>query len=114
MVLSNLKPNGDFSGIYQNLVSHAGESKQKAEARNLLNNYGKIRQAEKEGQFRFFDQTEWMTCLDSIDGLHTGVYPTFANQAYLIVLEKPRSLPSQLASRSAGSRFPLPTSQECY
>ena len=105
MVLSNLKPNGDFSGIYQNLVSHAGESKQKAEARNLLNNYGKIRQAEKEGQFRFFDQTEWMTCLDSIDGLHTGVYPTFANQAYLIVLEKPAASPhsSLLAQREAVS-----------
>ena len=93
MVLSNLKPNGDFSGIYQNLVSHAGESNQKVEARNLLNNYGKIRQAEKEGQFRFFDQSEWMKCLDSIGGLYTGVYPTFANQAYLIVLEKPAASP---------------------
>ncbi len=93
MVISNLKPNGDFSGIYQNLVRHAGASNQKVEARNLLNNYGKIRQAEKEGQFRFFDQAEWMTCLDSIDGLHTGVYPTFANQAYLIVLEKPAASP---------------------
>ncbi len=93
LVLTNLKPNGDFSGIYQNLVSHAGETDQKVEARNLLNNYGKIRQAEKEGQFRFFDQAEWMTCLDSIDGLYTGVYPTFANQAYLIVLEKPSASP---------------------
>ncbi len=93
MVLSNLKPNGDFSEIYQNLVSHAGESNQKVEARNLLNNYGKIRQAEKEGQFRFFDQTEWMKCLNSINGLYTGVYPTFANQAYLIVVEKPAASP---------------------
>ncbi len=103
LVLSNLKPNGDFSGIYQNLVSHAGESKQKAEARNLLNNYGKIRQAEKEGQFRFFDQAEWMTCLDTLDGRHTGVYPTFANQAYLIVLEKPVYAPqsSLLAQQEA-------------
>ena len=25
MVISNLKPNGDFSGIYQNLVRHAGQ-----------------------------------------------------------------------------------------
>ena len=93
LVLSNLKPNGDFSGIYQNLVNRANESRQKVEARNLLNNYGKIRQAEKEGQFRFFDETEWKTCLDSIDGVYTGVYPTFANQAYLIVLEKPAVSP---------------------
>jgi hypothetical protein len=93
MVISNLKPNGDFSGIYQNLVSHAGQMDQKVEARELLNNYGKIRQAEKEGQFRFFDQTEWMNILDSLDGVHTAVYPTFANQAYLVVLEKPAAPP---------------------
>jgi ubiquinone/menaquinone biosynthesis C-methylase UbiE len=88
MVISNLKPNGDFSGIYHNLVSHAGQRNQKTEARELLNNYGKIRQAEKEGQFRFFDHTEWRTTLDTLDCVHAGVYPTFANQAYLIVLEK--------------------------
>ena len=93
MVISNLKPNGDFSGIYQNLVSHAGQMDQKVEARELLNNYGKIRQAEKEGQFRFFDQTEWMNILDSLNGVYTAVYPTFANQAYLIVLEKPAASP---------------------
>jgi ubiquinone/menaquinone biosynthesis C-methylase UbiE len=96
MVISNLKPNGDFSGIYQNLVSHAGQMDQKVEARELLNNYGKIRQAEKEGQFRFFDQTEWMNILHSLDGVHTAVYPTFANQAYLVVLEKPAA-PSELS-----------------
>ncbi|MDH5564238.1 MAG: methyltransferase domain-containing protein [Nitrospirota bacterium] len=92
MVISNLKPNGDFSGIYQNLVNQAGQPEQKAEARELLHNYGKIRQAEKEGQFRFFDQTEWMKALDSLDCVHAGVYPTFANQALLIVLEKPAVL----------------------
>ncbi len=89
MVLSNLKPNGDFSGIYQNLINQAKEHAQKAEARELLNNYGKIRQAEKEGQFRFFDQTEWEKALDSLGCVHAGVYPAFANQAYVIILEKP-------------------------
>jgi hypothetical protein len=58
MVLSNLKPNGDFSGIYQNLVESAGQPEQREEARRLLHNYGKIRQAEKEDQFRFFDKSE--------------------------------------------------------
>ncbi len=89
MVISNLKPNGDFSEIYQNLMTQAGEQEEKAEARGLLNNYGKIRQAEKEGQFRFFDQMEWRKALDSLECVYTGVYPTFANQAFLIVLEKP-------------------------
>ncbi len=88
MVLSNLKPNGDFSGIYHNLINEAGRYNQKTEARELLNNYGKIRQAEKEGQFRFFDQTEWRTTLDVLNCVSAKVYPTFANQAYLIVLEK--------------------------
>lgn len=91
MVLSNLKPNGDFSGIYQKLVNQAGQKDQKTEARELLNNYGKIRQAEKEGQFRFFDHTEWMKTLEPLNCIYAGVYPTFANQAYLIVLEKPAS-----------------------
>ena len=106
MVLSNLKPNGDFSGIYQNLVNHTSESKQKIEARNLLHNYGKIRQAEKEGQFRFFDKSEWMQCLDSIGARYTAVYPTFANQAYLIILEKPVASPhvSLLPQREAISQ----------
>jgi ubiquinone/menaquinone biosynthesis C-methylase UbiE len=91
MVLSNLKPNGDFSGIYQKLVNQTGQKDQKTEARELLNNYGKIRQAEKEGQFRFFDHTEWMKTLELLNCIYAGVYPTFANQAYLIVLEKPAS-----------------------
>ena len=107
MVISNLKPNGDFSGIYQNLVIHAGHMDQKVEARELLSNYGKIRQAEKEGQFRFFDRTEWMNILNSLNGVYTGIYPTFANQAYLIVLEKPATSPeiSLFPLQEAGSHF---------
>jgi len=97
MVISNLKPNGDFSEIYHNLVSQIGQHHQKIEARELLNNYGKIRQAEKEGKFHFFDHTEWRTALDRLDCLYARVYPTFANQAYLIVLEKPEvSTPTTL------------------
>ena len=99
MVLSNLKPNGDFSGIYHNLVNQVGQRDQKTEARELLNNYGKIRQAEKEGQFRFFDHTEWRKALDLLNCVYAGVYPGFANQAYLIVLEKPES--STHGSRSS-------------
>ena len=107
MVISNLKPNGDFSGIYQNLLRQAGRIDQKVEARELLNNYGKIRQAEKEGQFRFFDQAEWMNILDSLNGVYAGVYPTFANQAYLIVVEKPATSSeiSPIPLQKAGSHL---------
>ena len=65
MVLSNLKPNGDFSGIYQSLVSRAEQPHHRAEARELLNNYGKIRQAEKERQLQI--------CLDEIQGMLTAL-----------------------------------------
>ena len=34
-----------------------------------------------------------MNILDLLDGVYTAVYPTFANQAYLIVLEKPAAPP---------------------
>jgi len=109
MVLSNLKPNGDFSGIYQNLVECAGELEQREEARQLLNNYGKIRQAEKEGQFRFFDETEWNAILHSLGCLLAGVYPTFENQAYLIVLEKPY-VPTTISQEAVLKVLPSPKS----
>jgi len=89
MVISNLKPNGDFSGIYQSLVRSAELPQQREEARDLLNNYGKIRQAEKEGQFCFFDRTEWEAIVATLGCTHAKVYPAFTGQAYLIVLEKP-------------------------
>ncbi|WP_342346662.1 alpha/beta hydrolase, partial [uncultured Nitrospira sp.] len=89
MIISNLKPNGDFSGIYQGLVSNAALPQQRDEARNLLNNYGKIRQAEKEGQFCFFDQTQWESIIVTLGRTNARIFPTFAGQAYLIVLDKP-------------------------
>lgn len=89
MVISNLKPNGDFSGIYQSLVSHAALPQQREEARDLLNNYGKIRQAEKEGQFYFFDRTQWESMVATLGCTNAGVYATFAGQAYLVALDKP-------------------------
>ena len=89
MVISNLKPNGDFSGIYQSLVSSAALPQQREEARVLLSNYGKIRQAEREGQFCFFDRTQWESIGTALGCMNVKVYPTFAGQAFLIVLEKP-------------------------
>ncbi|GJL68081.1 MAG: hypothetical protein NPIRA06_07160 [Nitrospirales bacterium] len=89
MVISNLKPNGDFSGIYQSLVSNAALPQQREEARDLLNNYGKIRQAEKEGQFCFFDRTRWERIIKTLGRANAGIFSTFAGQAYLIVLDKP-------------------------
>ena len=113
MVISNLKPDGDFSEIYQNLVNQAHHADQRNDARELLNNYGKIRQAEKEGQFRFFGPTEWEKALDLLNCVHAGVYPTFGNQAYLIVLEKP-ALPSREAlvpyRETASIQYPITNS----
>ncbi|WNM63219.1 methyltransferase domain-containing protein [Candidatus Nitrospira neomarina] len=89
IVISNLKPNGDFSGIYQSLVSSAALPQQREEARDLLNNYGKIRQAEKEGQFCFYDQTQWESIVATLGCTNAGIFSTFAGQAYLVVLDKP-------------------------
>lgn len=89
MVISNLKPDGDFSGIYQRLVTHAQDSQTREQARELLNNYGKIRQAEKEGQFRFHSREQWQRILDTLGQREAQIFPAFSNQAYLIVIEKP-------------------------
>ena len=93
MVISNLKPHGDFSGIYQSLVRNAALPQQRKEARDLLSNYGKIRQAEREGQFCFFDRTQWESNVTALGCINAKVYPTFAGQAYLITLEKPAVAP---------------------
>ena len=111
MVISNLKPNGDFSGIYHNLVENAGQPEHRKEARRLLHNYGKIRQAEKEDQFRFFDSSEWQAILQSLGCLSAGVYPTFANQAYLVVLEKP-SMATRLTRNTTQKAVPSSPSDE--
>ncbi|MGD9851460.1 MAG: alpha/beta hydrolase [Nitrospirales bacterium] len=91
MVISNLKPDGDFSGIYQRLVTHAQDLQEKEQARELLNNYGKIRQAEKEGQFRFYTREQWRHILDALGQEEAQIHSAFANQAYLIVITKPQS-----------------------
>lgn len=89
MIISNLKPDGDFSGIYQSLVHSAVLPQQREEARELLNNYGKIRQAEKEGQFCFYNRGQWESIVAGLDCKNAKIYPTFAGQAYLLILEKP-------------------------
>jgi len=89
MVLTNLKPDGDFSGIYGNLVQSTDKAETRKEARDLLNNYGKIRQAEKEGQFHFLTRNQWKEALTATGGINMRIYPTFANQAYVGVVEKP-------------------------
>lgn len=96
MVISNLKPQGDFSEIYQRLVEQAPDEQALAQARSLLNNYGKIRQAEKEGRFHFYDQEQWRKMLKTLGWRDVQVYPAFANQALLIVIAKPAE------SRTAG------------
>lgn len=107
MVISNLKPDGDFSGIYQRLVSQAHDQQERIQARELLNNYGKIRQAEKEGRFQFYNQAQWRHVLDALGQPHAQIYPTFANQAYLIIIEKPQaSIGSVHSEPTAFSQLP--------
>ena len=103
MVISNLKPDGDFSGIYQRLVTHAQDPQERVQARELLNNYGKIRQAEKEGRFHFYDRNQWREALNSLGQQEAEIYPTFANQAYLIVIRKPFDLGETILSHRKNS-----------
>ena len=91
MVLTNLKPNADFSGIYQSLMEEARDGQCRQQARDLLNNYGKIRQAEKEGKFTFFDENKWIKILKGLPEARTNIFPTFSQQGLLIIVEKPVS-----------------------
>jgi ubiquinone/menaquinone biosynthesis C-methylase UbiE len=89
LVLTNLKPHADLSQIYRNFVQKTEEPQEVEEARQLLNNAGKIKQGESEGIFRFYDRQELLMVLISTGAVNPRIYSTFANQAYIAVVEKP-------------------------
>jgi ubiquinone/menaquinone biosynthesis C-methylase UbiE/alpha-beta hydrolase superfamily lysophospholipase len=88
LVVTNLKPNADLSQIYRNFVRQTDRVEEVEEAKQLLNNSGKIKQAESNGIFRFFDRQELAMVLISIGAVQPRIYSTFANQAYIAVAEK--------------------------
>ena len=105
LVITNLKPHADLSQIYRNFVQRADRPEEMEEGRQLLNNSGKIKQAEGDGIFRFFDRQELAMLLTSSGAVQPRVYSTFANQGYIAVAEKPGPLhaprrPSQPSDRS--------------
>ena len=89
IILTNLKPQADLSQIYRNFVRQANRPEEVEEARQLLTNSGKIKQAEGDGVFRFFDRQELAMLLLSSGAVRPRIFSTFANQAYLAVAEKP-------------------------
>lgn len=92
IVVTNLKPHADLSQIYRNFVQRAGRPEEMEEGRQLLNNSGKIKQAEGDGVFRFFDRQELAMLLTASGAVQPRVYSTFANQGYIVVAEKPGPL----------------------
>jgi len=89
LVLTNLKPNSDLSRIFTNFVQETSSSEEIEEARQLLNNSGKIREAEGEGLFHFPDAEELEQLIRATsEGSETKVFSTFANQAYIVSVKK--------------------------
>ena len=89
LVLTNLKPNSDLSQIYSNFVGQTSQRNEIEEAKELLNNSGKIREAEGDGTFHFHDQQELFDLLHKTSqGQRPKVFSTFLNQANIAVLEK--------------------------
>lgn len=91
LIITNLKPHADLSQIYRNFVEAARSTEEIEEARQALNNSGKIKQGESDGIFRFFDKQELVVLLTSAGVSHPRIYSTFANQAFIAVAEKPSS-----------------------
>jgi len=108
LVVTNLKPQADLSQIYRNFVQITTSTDEVEEGRRLLNNSGKIRAAESEGVFRFFDRQELTALLVASGASQPRIYSTFANQAYIIVAEKPGTLYTE---RSGVGRRPPQTSR---
>jgi len=92
IILTNLKPYADLSQIYRNFVERAERPEEVEEGRQLLNNSGKIKQAEGDGVFRFFDRQELAMLLIASGAVQPRVHSTFANQAYIVAAEKPQAI----------------------
>ena len=93
MVLTNLKPNSDLSQIYSNFVRQTSKPNEIEEAKHLLNNSGKIREAEGDGIFHFHDQHELFDLLHKTSkGQRPKVFSTFLNQANIAVVDKRQSV----------------------
>ena len=91
LVLTNLKPSSDLTQIYRNYVDRTTTETEIHEAREVLNNSSHIRQGESEGAFQFYTQEEFRHVLKSCGAENPVVFPTFGNQAFIGVVEKPVS-----------------------
>ena len=89
LVLTNLKPCSDLTQIYRNFVDGTIADTAIQEAREVLNNSSHIRQGESEGAFQFYSQEEFHQVLQSCGADNPRVFPTFGNQAFIGVVEKP-------------------------
>jgi alpha-beta hydrolase superfamily lysophospholipase/SAM-dependent methyltransferase len=92
LIITNLKPHPDLSLIYRNFVQRTARPEELQEAKHLLNNSGKIIQAESNGVFRFFDRQELAMLLIASGAAQPRVCSAFANQAYIAVTEKPPAI----------------------
>ena len=106
LIITNLKPHPDLSQIYRNFVLSTDRPEELQEARHLLNNSGKIIQAESNGVFRFFDRQELAMLLLASGAVQPRVYSTFANQAYLAAADKADPMPEAHAIHSAAGHRP--------
>ena len=89
LVLTNLKPNSDLTQVYRNYVDRTDSQQDIEEGRHLLHNSGKIRHAESEGVFHFYDQEEWQSLFEECGIADVDIHTTFADQAFLAVAKKP-------------------------
>ncbi len=106
LIITNLKPHPDLSQIYRNFVQGTARPEELQEARHLLNNSGKIIQAESNGVFRFFDRQELVMLLTSNGAAEPRVHSTFANQAYLAAAGKADPAPHACTIHPAADRRP--------
>lgn len=89
LVLTSLKPHADFTRLYRRLAANAPHDQARHTAKRLLQNWGAIVEAERNGNLRFFHRQELSSLLKSSGASTPRVYHTLANQAYVAVAERP-------------------------
>jgi SAM-dependent methyltransferase len=88
IVLTVLQRHADLSPLLTNLMQRATTAEEAEEARWLWTHWGRAREDEANGLFRFFERHELTDLVKACGAPKPRIYTGLANQAFVLVAEK--------------------------
>jgi ubiquinone/menaquinone biosynthesis C-methylase UbiE len=89
LVVTSIRPDPDFSGIYRNTLKYCQTDADRKAARRLLNNVAGIVEKERLGIYKFFDNRELSNLANSVSCESFEITDTFGDQAKILSVIKP-------------------------